>query len=91
MIERALGAPMRIRIVMELWRAGEMNATELAHRLGANYSQLISHVELLASCGIVEEKKIGRARLVGLKDSEAVTRLAQALSELERSLKCGDL
>lgn len=89
MIERALGAPTRIRIIVELWRGGEMNATELAHRLGTNYSQLIEHVELLAACGIVEEKKIGRARLVGLSGSAAVARLAQALVELEGQLACG--
>ncbi len=87
MIEIALGAPLRIRIVMALLQYGEINVTELANRLEANYKQLTSHIRILSEYGIVEEKRIGRARLVKLRKSDVVVSLAQALVNADKLLR----
>lgn len=86
MIELILGSPLRIRIVLTLWRFGELNATELAKRLGTNYRQLTAHIKTLAENGIVEERRIGRARLVKLRNTGFVEALATALAEAEEAL-----
>ncbi|ABL87838.1 transcriptional regulator, ArsR family [Pyrobaculum islandicum DSM 4184] len=89
MIEKILGSPLRIRIILALWEMGEINATELAKRLETNYSQLISHIKLLASYGLVEERRIGRIRLVKLRNSELVKMLVNALKQADESIKRG--
>jgi len=86
MIEEVLGTPLRIRIILALWRMGEVNTTELAKRLETNYSQLTVHIRLLSSYGIVEERRIGRARLVKLKNVRHVEMLAKALDEADKML-----
>jgi DNA-binding transcriptional ArsR family regulator len=87
MIEEVLGAPLRIRIILALWKTGEINATELAKRLETNYSQLIAHLQLLSKHGIVEERRIGRARLVKLRNAKLVEMLAEALGQVDEKLK----
>jgi DNA-binding transcriptional ArsR family regulator len=87
MIEEVLGAPLRIRIILALWKTGEINATELAKRLETNYSQLIAHLQLLSKYGIVEERRIGRARLVKLRNTKLVEMLAEALGQVDEKLK----
>jgi len=86
-VEEVLGAPLRIRIILALWKTGEVNATELARRLETNYSQLVAHLKLLAKYGIVEERRIGRARLVKLRSTNLAEMLAKALEEAEEKLK----
>ncbi|MEZ0319921.1 MAG: winged helix-turn-helix domain-containing protein [Pyrobaculum sp.] len=86
MIEVILGAPLRIRIIMTLWKYGEINATELAHILGTNYRGLIRHVQELSKFGIVEEKRVGRIRLVRLRNIGPIDELIRALIEAERYL-----
>ncbi|MEM1597261.1 MAG: winged helix-turn-helix domain-containing protein [Pyrobaculum sp.] len=86
MIETVLGTPLRIRIIMTLWKYGEINATELAHILGTNYRGLIRHVQELSKFGIVEEKRVGRIRLVKLRNTAPVDELVRALVEAEKYL-----
>jgi DNA-binding transcriptional ArsR family regulator len=86
-VEEVLGAPLRIRIILALWKTGEVNATELAKRLETNYSQLVAHLKFLSRYGIVEERRIGRARLVRLRNTSLVEALAKALEEINEKLK----
>jgi len=86
MIEEVLGAPLRIRILLALWKWGEVNMTELAHILNTNYNQLALHLKLLVDYGLVEEKRIGRARLVKLRDAEPIHSLLQALALADKEL-----
>jgi transcriptional regulator, ArsR family len=86
-VEKVLGAPLRIRIILALWKTGEINATELAKRLETNYSQLVTHLKFLSRYGIVEERRIGRTRLVRLRNMSLVEALAKALEEINEKLK----
>ncbi len=86
-VEEVLGAPLRIRIILALWKTGEINATELAKRLETNYSQLVTHLKFLSRYGIVEERRIGRARLVRLRNMSLVEALAKALEEINEKLE----
>ncbi|AAL62993.1 winged helix-turn-helix domain-containing protein [Pyrobaculum aerophilum] len=87
MIEEALGAPLRIRILLALEKWGEINVTELAHILGTNYSKLAAHLEALRQYGLVEDKRIGRARLVKLREADVVISLVRALRVADERLK----
>ncbi|MEM0369628.1 MAG: winged helix-turn-helix domain-containing protein [Pyrobaculum sp.] len=87
MIELALGSPLRVKIIITLLKLGEVNATELANRLETNYAQLLSHIKILVKYGIVEERRIGRARLIKLSDAEYVVKLAKALAQLDEKIQ----
>lgn len=87
MIDEVLGVRARIRMILELYKVGETNTTDLARRLGLNYGQLERHLEVLAEAGIVEERRLGkRLRLVRLRKDEKITALAEALAELEAAV-----
>lgn len=81
-VDFVLGARSRIRIIRELYRASELNTTDLARRLGINYSLLEEHLEILKEAGIVEEHRIGRIRLVSLRREPEILQLAKILTEL---------
>ena len=87
MIEEALGAPLRIRILLALWEHGEINATELAHILGTNYAQLATHLKDLINYGLVEERRVGRVRLVKVRKDDVVISLIKALIVANEKIK----
>jgi DNA-binding transcriptional ArsR family regulator len=58
------------------------NTTDLARRLGINYSLLEEHLKVLKEAGIVEEHRIGRIRLVSLRKEPKILQLAKILAEL---------
>ncbi|MEZ0247816.1 MAG: winged helix-turn-helix domain-containing protein [Thermoproteus sp.] len=81
-IDFVLGAKARIKIIRELYRVSEINTTDLARRLGLNYSQLEGHLKILKEAGIVEEHRIGRIRLVSLRKEPKILELGRVLSDL---------
>ncbi|AEA13104.1 regulatory protein, ArsR [Thermoproteus uzoniensis 768-20] len=81
-IDFVLGAKSRVRIIRELYNLSEINTTDLARRLGINYSLLEEHLKVLKEAGIVEEHRIGRIRLVSLRKEPKILQLAKILAEL---------
>jgi len=87
MIEVVLGSGLRVRVILALWKYGELHTTELAHRLGTNYRLLMRHIGVLSRYGVVEERRIGRLRLVKLSNKAHVIELAKALAKMEEYLE----
>jgi DNA-binding transcriptional ArsR family regulator len=79
-VDQALGARARIRILLELYKVVEINTTSLAKALDMNYGQLDRHLRLLIKAGLVEEYRIGRVRIVRLKNDPRVLDLVKALA-----------
>lgn len=86
-MEEILGSPARVRIILALWKYGEMNLTELAKRSGVSQRPLAEHLEALISHGIVEVKEVGRVKLYRLSRGEDVRKLAEALADADEYLK----
>jgi len=87
MIETVLGSALRVKVILILWKYGELHTTELAHKLGTNYRLLLRHIEVLSRYGVIEERRIGRLRLVKLSNKAHVIELAKALTKMEEYLE----
>lgn len=88
MIDEVLGTPLRVKIIITLWKLGEVSVTELAREiLRTNFKQVNTHIQFLSSRGIVEERKVGRLRLVKLREEKPIVELAKILAELDEYMK----
>lgn len=88
MIDEVLGTPLRVKIIITLWKLGEVSVTELAREiLRTNFKQVDAHIQFLSSRGIVEERKVGRLRLVKLREEKPILELAKILAELDEQMK----
>ncbi len=55
---RALGDPMRVRLV-DLLRNGELTVNELAERVGASQQNVSRHLAVLTEAGVLGRRKEG--------------------------------
>lgn len=86
MIHQVLGSPTRLKIVLALYRWGEMNMTELVKRVGVTQKAVFEQLEVLVKYGVVEVRQVGRVRLYGLSKDPLVRQLAEALAEADLAL-----
>ena len=59
-IELVLNSKPRIRILKILAQVGQLNTSQIAHRVGINYGTTSKHLKLLEGEGILMCKKYGR-------------------------------
>lgn len=52
----------RMKILKLLFQCGQLNTSNLAHRLGTNYEATLQHLALLEKEGIVTQRLSGRTR-----------------------------
>ena len=88
MIEEIFSSKTRVRLIKLLVEFGEVNISEIVRRLGANHTVVEAHLDRLKTFGIVEERRIGRVRLIRLrKDDEKVRLIAELFERLESEPK----
>ena len=66
-VYRALGDPMRLRIVRLLAARGEMGCAELAEALGLSRPTLSHHTRILQDCDLIEVRRAGVHRYFRLR------------------------
>jgi predicted transcriptional regulator len=59
-IELVLNSKPRIKILKILAQIGQLNTTQIAHRVSINYRTTFKHLKLLEDEGILIHKKYGR-------------------------------
>ena len=52
----------RMRILKLLFKFGQLNTSDLAHKLGANYAITLRHLILLSTESVVTERLSGKTR-----------------------------
>jgi DNA-binding transcriptional ArsR family regulator len=67
-----------MRILKMLFNLGQLNISDLAHRLGVNYATTLRHLSLLKKEEVVMERRSGRTRFFRFTK----TLKAQAVMEL---------
>ncbi|MEM1596955.1 MAG: winged helix-turn-helix domain-containing protein [Pyrobaculum sp.] len=82
-IEAALGSPTRIRIIIVLYKHGEMGLSDLAKRVGASSAVVNTQLKTLLEYGVVTVKRVGRMPLYKLSDVPEIRRLAEALAKAD--------
>jgi len=85
-IDRVLGSSTKIKMILALWRHGEMNLTELARRSQASQRVVEEQIKPLIQYGIIEVKTVGRMKLYRLSPDPAARQLAEALALLDQAL-----
>jgi DNA-binding transcriptional ArsR family regulator len=73
----------RMRILKLLSQCGQLNATDLARRLGTNYTSTMQNLILLKKEGVVEERVSGRTRFFRFKKSLKAQAVSRLLEEWE--------
>jgi len=68
----------RIRILKLLFNLGQLNTSDVAHRIGANYATTLGHLILLEKEGVVTQHLSGRTKFFRF----ANTLKAQAVMKL---------
>ncbi|MFW9786664.1 MAG: ArsR family transcriptional regulator [Candidatus Thorarchaeota archaeon] len=84
-IEEIFSSRGRIKILKELAASNELNISELCRRVDLNHSSTKSHLEVLLSSGLIEEKKFGRIKIYRYKIEDLRARSLRSLFNLWES------
>jgi len=82
-ITEILGNRLRLRVLTELYKSGELTVAELVQNLKTNHRVLNSHLRVLEDAGFIVVKWIGRIRMVRLSEDPRVMRLVKTIVELD--------
>ncbi len=87
-IEDLLSSKTRLKILKVLFELKEVNITKLTRLTELNHKVVQYHLNILKQYGLVEEKQIGRIRIVRLRDKDPrVEKLGLLFRELEELMK----
>jgi predicted ArsR family transcriptional regulator len=79
-LEDLLCFKTRIKILKLLLRSGQLNTTQIARQVDANYETTRTHLDVLESEGIVQKMLFGsRTRFYRLNEQSAKTQALQTL------------
>ncbi|MDH5482717.1 MAG: winged helix-turn-helix domain-containing protein [Candidatus Bathyarchaeota archaeon] len=73
---------LRMKILKIISNVGELNVSEIARRIGANYGTTNKHLEILEGEGILLHKMFGRIRLYRLNERSPKTKAIQNLIDV---------
>jgi len=80
-VEDFFSSKLRIKVLKILTQVGELNVSEIARRLGVNYSTTSKHLKVLEDEGILQHKVFGRIRLYRLNEHSPKAKAVQNLME----------
>ena len=78
-LDEILSCRGRVRILMLLSNVMELNISEIARRVGLNYTTANRHLIELENAGLVQQKRFGRIRIYKFSDANSK---AQAIKRL---------
>jgi DNA-binding transcriptional ArsR family regulator len=80
-IEDVFSSRLRVKILRILVQVGELNGSEIARRLNANYVTTSKHLQALENESVLVHKVFGRIRLYRLNERSPKAKAVQALIE----------
>ncbi len=81
-IEDVFSSRGRIKILKTLSEIGELNVSEIARRVGLNYTTTKKHLEILEKFGLVRHKKYGRIHIFQFNEENHRAKIVRKLIEL---------
>ena len=84
-VEDVFCSKTRLKILRLLFKFGQLNTSDLAHKLGANYRVTLQHLDLLEREGIVTERLCGRTRFFRFTDASKARATLKLLEEWEKT------
>jgi predicted transcriptional regulator len=82
-LEEVFCSKTRMKILKLLFKLGQLNTTDLAHRLGANYAITLRNLILLEREGIVTKRLSGKTRFFRFTNSLKARATMKLLEEWE--------
>jgi DNA-binding transcriptional ArsR family regulator len=76
-----------MKILTMLAKVGELNVSEIAHRLKVNYTVTSRHLKVLEDEGILVHKMFGRIRLYRINEHSPKAKAVQNLMETWEAVK----
>ena len=80
-IEEVFSSRLRMKILKVLAQVGELNVSEIARRVRANYKTTNEHLKILEDEGIILHKIFGRIRLYRFNEHSPKAKAIQDLME----------
>jgi DNA-binding transcriptional ArsR family regulator len=80
-VEEVFSSKPRMKILKLLSRLGSVNVSEIARRIGLNYSTTNQHLKLLEAEGVLRQSVYGRIRMYRYNEGSARARAVQNLIE----------
>jgi DNA-binding transcriptional ArsR family regulator len=80
-LEDVFSSKPRMKILKLVARLGELNVSDIARRIGLNFSTTSKHLKVLEEEGVLQQKTYGRIRLYRFNQESVKARSVQALIE----------
>ncbi len=81
-VEDVLSSRLRMRILKILDQIGESNVSDIARRLGVNFTTTSGHLRVLEDEGLLLHKNYGRIKLYRLNDKSAKAAAVSSLMDV---------
>lgn len=78
-LEEVFSSKPRMKILKLVARLGELNVSDVARRIGVNFSTTSRHLRVLEDEGILQQRTYGRIRMYRFDQSSAKAKVVQDL------------
>jgi len=75
----------RMETLKPLFKYGQLNTSDIAHRLGVNYKLTMQHLELLEAERIIQHKRSGRIKFFRFANTLKARATLKLLEEWEKN------
>jgi DNA-binding transcriptional ArsR family regulator len=86
-IEDIFSSKPRMKILKLIWKLSELNISDIARRVGLNFTSTSRHLQLLSEEGILQERTYGRIRMYRFNTSSAKAKAVENLIEVWEQTK----
>ncbi len=80
-LEEVFSSKPRMKILKLIERLGELNVSDVARRIGVNFTTTSRHLRILEEEGILQERTYGRIRMYRFNQNSLRAKAVQALIE----------
>jgi DNA-binding transcriptional ArsR family regulator len=80
-LEDVFSSRQRMKILKLVARLGELNVSDVARRIGVNFTTTSRHLQVLESEGILQQRTYGRIRMYRFNQASPKAKAVQALIE----------
>ncbi len=81
-LEAVFSSKPRMKILKLVARLGELNVSDIARRIGVNFTTTSRHLQVLESEGILQQRTYGRIRMYRFNQASPKAKAVQDLIEV---------
>ena len=86
-LEQVFSSKPRMKILKLIARLGTLNVSDIARRIGLNYSTTNEHLKLLEAEGVLRQTVYGRIRMYRFNEASLKAKAVQNLIETWEQVK----